>query len=535
MKKTIYLIVLIVLTMSLIGCGESIDSDEPLSIEVENVETVITEENNYETDDSSGANGWDEVSGSEKASEVEVASDTSEESDSSVTVDSTVSGKISLENESLTITKAGTYTISGSIDNGQIIVDCSDSDDVDLILKDVQINCNYSAPIYVISADQVRITSEGDNNVLSIGADISDNVDSVDGVIFSKSDLIFGGTGTISIISDYTHGIVGKDDIEYVSGNYKIVVAKDGIQANDSLSAQDTNLSIIAKKDGIQVDNDENTDKGYVYFENSNITIETGEDAVNATNYIEIVSGQYTIVAGEDGLQADIYLHILDGTFDITTGGGYQGVLNIITVGEGSGGSVSETDQLTESMKAIKSDDITVNQGSFLISSYEDAFNANNDIIINGGSYTINSGDEAITAHNSLEINGGTIIIENGYEGLEGTYITINDGDITINVLDDGINGGESYSLVTIAGGNLSITCQGDGLDSNGDMVISGGYIILDVSAIYAGGDGNVDVTGSLTYTGGTIVDGNGTSIDPTQQATGGRPPGMPGGSGKKR
>lgn len=174
-------------------------------------------------------------------------------------------------------------------------------------------------------------------------------------------------------------------------------------------------------------------------------------------------------------------------------------------------------------MKGIKSNDIIVDQGTMLISSYEDGLNANNDIEINGGVITINSGDEAITAEETLVINDGNIIIENGYEGLEAVYITINGGDITINVLDDGINGGESYSLVTIAGGNLWVTCQGDGLDSNGDMVISGGAIILDVSAIYVGGDGNVDVTGTLTYTGGTIEDASGNTIDPTLESTSGR------------
>ena len=534
MKKTIYIFVLMILTISLIGCDASLDIEKGTSTSTEFVETTTSAEIKNVKEDNSGIVDTSEASGKSNTNEASQVSDTSE------TMEVFVPGEITLDNELLTITEAGTYIISGTVDNGQIIVDCGDSDDVELVLSDVQINCNYSAPIYVINSNRVTITSEGDANVLSIGSDISDNIDSVDGVIFSKSDLILDGTGTLFISSDYTHGIVGKDDIEFVGGNYDIDVAKDGIQANDSVSVEDTNLSIIADKDGIQVDNDENTDKGYVYFENSNINLETGEDAVNATNYIYIVSGQYTIDAGEDGLQADIYLHIMDGTFNITTGGGYQGVLNIITVGEGSGGTVSETDKLTESMKAVKSDDITVEQGTFLISSYEDAFNANNNIVINGGYYTINSGDEAFTAHNTLEINGGTIVIENGYEGLEGTYITINDGDITINVLDDGINGGESYSVVTIAGGNLSVTCQGDGLDSNGDMVISGGYIILDVTAIYSGGDGNVDVTGSLTYTGGTIVDENGITIDPEQE-TGGRMtdmpgmPGRPGGDDRKR
>ena len=489
MKKLIKVFVLTIIAISLISCSTSTNTTQNETTESTEVSTVETNETSVEL----------------------------EINDSIVSVSP---GEIVLDSSSIMITEAGTYYISGTLDNGQIIIDTDDSDEVQLVLTNVSINSNYSAAIYVENASNVTITTNDDNE-LSIYADISSNEDSIDGVIFSKSDLTFEGSGTLTISSNYTHGIVGKDDVEFVSGSYYIDVAKDGVQANDSVSVVDSTMVIIASNDGIQVDNDENTDKGYVYLDNSTLTINTGEDAINASNYIEIISGDYDIESTLDGIQADNYINIVDGNFNITTGGGYQGVLNDITVGEGSGGTVSETDKLTESMKAIKSNDITVMDGDFVISSYEDGFNANNDIKINGGSILINAGDEAITAQNALVINDGTIVVENGYEGLEAVYITINGGDITINVLDDGINGGESYSLVTITGGNLNVTCQGDGLDSNGDMVISGGYIVLDVSAIYVGGDGNVDVTGTLTYTGGTIVDASGNTIDPTQSISG--------------
>jgi hypothetical protein len=489
MKKTIKLFVIIIIAINLMACSSSITTEQDEVI-------AITE-----TSDTSETN----------ASSIEL-----ETNDSIITV---YPGEIVLDSESVMITEAGTYYISGTLDNGQIIVDAEDSDEVELVLSYVSINSNYSAAIYVKNASNIIITTN-DNSELTINADISSNVNSVDGVIYSKSDLTFNGNSTLTISSDYTHGIVGKDDVEFISGSYNIEVVKDGVQVNDSVSIVDSTMVIIANNDGIQVENDENTDKGYVYLENSNLTLITGEDAINASNYVEIISGDYNIDSALDGIQAENYINIIDGNFNIKTGGGYQGVLNEITVGEGSGGAVSETDKLTDSMKAIKANDITVTDGDFVISCYEDGFNANNDIIINGGNILINAGDEAITAQNELIINDGIISIENGYEGLEAVYITINGGDITINVYDDGINGGESYSVVTIAGGNLKVTCQGDGLDSNGDMVISGGYIILDVTAIYSGGDGNVDVTGTLTYTGGTIVDASGNTIDPTQSTT---------------
>ena len=456
-------------------------------------------------------------------SEVAVSADTSETGELNSEIETndsiiTVSpGDVVLDNDSILISEAGTYYISGTLENGQIIIDADNSSDIQLILNDVSINSNYSAAIYVSQASNLNITTNSDSE-LTVNANISSSDNTIDGVIFSKSDLTFDGSATLTIKSEYIHGIVGKDDIEFLDGSYEIEVGKDGIQANDSVSIIDSTMNILVSNDGIQVKNDENTDKGYVYLENSNIILNTGEDGISASNYVEVISGEYTIDSNLDGIQADSYINIVDGSFDITTGGGYQGVLNIITVGEGSGGSISETDKLTDSMKAIKGNDITVIDGEIVISSYEDGFNADNDILINGGNILINAGDEAITAKNSLIINNGVINIENGYEGLEAVDITINGGDTTINVLDDGINGGESYSLVTIAGGDLKVTSQGDGLDSNGDMIISGGNIILDVSAIYTGGDGNVDVSGTLTYTGGTIVDTSGNAIDPTEE-----------------
>jgi len=251
MKKIVSLIVSVILTIGLMGCDASADSEQAISSAAdtvtEHVEETVSDEAYSETATSSKvdadvANNSDKENNSDNVSHL---SDTENTSNISSTRDTTVAGEIILTDESLTITEAGTYTVSGSLENGQIIIDAGDADDVELILKNVQINSNQSAAINVINADKVTITSQGDNS-LSIGADISDNVDGIDGVIYSKSDLIFDGTGTLAIVSENTHGIVGKDDITFVNGYYNIDVSQDGIQANDSVSVENTSLSIVA-------------------------------------------------------------------------------------------------------------------------------------------------------------------------------------------------------------------------------------------------------------------------------------------------
>ncbi len=108
-------------------------------------------------------------------------------------------------------------------------------------------------------------------------------------------------------------------------------------------------------------------------------------------------------------------------------------------------------------------------------------------VYIQDGDITISSADDGIKSEISIEINGGTLLINNSVEGLEAPFITINDGDVHIFSSDDCINttfgtGSEwdDGSLMTINGGYVVVnTSAGDGLDSNGDILITGGTTIV--------------------------------------------------------
>ena len=173
-------------------------------------------------------------------------------------------------------------------------------------------------------------------------------------------------------------------------------------------------------------------------------------------------------------------------------------------------------------------DDMVITGGTYNISAGEDGINTNDSLAITNGVFTVVSGDDAIHTDGILKIDAGTFDIT-AAEGLEGTQIIINDGNITISASDDGINAAhkieELSPYVEINGGTITITMGAgdtDGIDSNGDIIINGGTISID-------GQSTCDYDGTATFNGGTlIINGEETTTIPNQFMGGGQMGGGP-------
>ena len=131
----------------------------------------------------------------------------------------------------VTIQSAGTYTVSGTLSTGQIIVAAGEQDKVQLVFNGVNITCSNHAPIYIKSADKVFITlTAGTSNSITDGSSysLSEADSAVDGAVFSKADLTINGTGALTVKANYQHGIVSKDDLVITGGVYNITSESDG-------------------------------------------------------------------------------------------------------------------------------------------------------------------------------------------------------------------------------------------------------------------------------------------------------------------
>ncbi|MFI3257307.1 MAG: carbohydrate-binding domain-containing protein [Spirochaetales bacterium] len=400
------------------------------------------------------------------------------------------------DGDDIYITKSGTYEFSGNYEKSNITVNVNKDIDkgiVYLILNGITISSNTDAPIKIMEAkDVVIILAEGTHNTVTQGDIQTSDEDFPSGAIYSKADTVITGAGSLSVTTLYNDGINCRDDLIIDGSTVTVQAPFDGIVGKDLLAIADAVITVDAGKDGLKTSNDEDLDRGNLIIESGNFTINAFNDAISSERSLQI-----------DG-----------GTFNLSTGGGFVKVLNVITQGEGPGNYVQATDLLQDSMKALKAYDIVINAGIIHISAYEDGLNAKNNIIINGGTLHILAGDDAVTADNALTIYDVDLTVENAYEGLEAPYLTIHGGNITITVLDDAVNGNGDAGLVRITGGNITLKCRGDGIDANYDLLIEGGTIVMDITPLYGGGDGGLDVSGTLTITGGSITDTEGREIN---------------------
>ncbi len=133
-------------------------------------------------------------------------------------------------------------------------------------------------------------------------------------------------------------------------------------------------------------------------------------------------------------------------------------------------------------------------------------------VVINNGEITISSADDAIKAKYWLEVNGGVVNAVNSVEGFESPNLFINGGEVHLRATDDCLNATYGYggefndgSNLTISGGYVHLVApSGDGIDSNGNLTIAGGTII--VHGPPSQPEVGVDVNGLFRVTGGFMV-----------------------------
>jgi hypothetical protein len=393
---------------------------------------------------------------------------------------------VTIDGTTAIITAAGTYCLSGTLADGQIIVDAAKAEMVRLILNGVNITNSTNAPINIQSAQKAMIVlAENTSNVLTDAASYvfpDADTDEPNAALFSKVDLTIYGKGSLSVAGHYNDAIASKDGLIIASGTINVTAVDDGIRGKDYLVVKGGTITVDAKGDGLKADNDEDAKRGYVWIENGVLTINSGDDAITGETDALISDGTITIV---------------------------------------SGGGSSYKASSTVSAKGIKGTVVTIiDGGTIAISSADDAIHSNAHLIINGGTFAISSGDDGIHADSTLGINGGDIRISKSYEGIESKMVAINDGTIHLVASDDGLNcaGGKDASgaggwqnpsfsgnyYLYINGGYIDIQTVGDGIDVNGTIIMTGGTVL--VNGPTSNGNGPLDYDKAFKITGGFLA-----------------------------
>lgn len=389
------------------------------------------------------------------------------------------SSSVKISGSTITITAAGDYILSGSLSDGQILIDAPEDAKVRLILNGVSIIRNGHAAIYAVSADKLVLsTLEGSENLLqSAGEFIQTDDNKVDAAVFAKCDLTLSGDGVLNISCLTAHAVVSKDDLKLKSGTVNLEAACKGLCGKDCVVIEGGVLNADVGTDGICASNAEDSGKGTIRIEDGSVNLLCQKDGLDATGDILLAGGETVISAGS----------------------GQEG-------------------------KGIKSDAcITVSGGRHTVSSVDDAIHASVSVDVSGGELLLSTGDDGIHADAALTVSGGSLTVSQSYEGLEAQVITVSGGTIRVNARDDGFNaaggndgsndrgffGGDPFDTdsdasLTITGGTILVNAEGDGLDSNGYLTMSGGTVY--VSGPTNNGNGALDYGIDAVISGGTIL-----------------------------
>ena len=206
-----------------------------------------------------------------------------------------------VDGSTVTITSAANYRITGTLNNGQVIVDTDDEETVRLILNGVDITCSNSAPIYIVDAEKViLVLQEGTENYVTDGASyvLEPDTDEPNAAVFSRSDLTIFGDGSLDVDGNYNDGIASKDGLIIKNGAITVSSVDDGIRGKDYLVVKAGNITLDVGGDGLKSDNTANATMGYVSVEAGVIHVLSGGDSISAETDVLVSSGEFTLTSG---------------------------------------------------------------------------------------------------------------------------------------------------------------------------------------------------------------------------------------------
>ena len=438
----------------------------------------------------------------------------------------TATDGVTVEDGTLTITKAGTYKLSGEY-QGQIKVETADSDAVRLVLDNANITNSSGAALNVVNADEVILYSaSGTTNTISDGADYTaTGEDDPDAVVYSKADLTIAGEGTLKVNGNHEDGIHTSDGLVIASGTLEVNAANTGIKGKDYVDILGGTINVTAQQDGIKSTNDTDEGKGWTRLSNGTVTVNAGDDGFKASRVVEISGGSLTVEQSDEGIEAQ-YINVSGGD------------VNVTSADDGMNASLKTSDSESTDSSANTSD--TANQqqnnqqqGSMPGGQQNGASNQQQQgtgqppqgqpPAMSGSSQdgtsqngTTGTGQQQNNTQNQGNQNMGQPPAMPGGNAQDGTSQngTTGTGQQGMGQPPQGGmpgGGGGTFEVIdaaiNVSGGHVTVNAEGDGIDSNGVTTLSGGTLI--VNGPSQGGNAALDTNGDLLLNGATVLSGS--------------------------
>ena len=406
------------------------------------------------------------------------------------------------------ITSAGRYVVSGKLDDGSIVVDTNNSAKVWILLNDADLSCSDGACLDIEQADKVFLTlAEGtENSMTTLGFSEAAVTAGMDGTLFSRDDLTINGTGTLRVTAVQEHGITANDELVITGGKIQVRAAQDALHVNDGLRLMAAELTLEAGDDGISLTGLESE----MYLESGVISVAAADNGISAGNRILLAGCVLSVESGNDGLSASGEITVTDGELSIIAADdGIHSDYSVVISGS--------TIRIPSCYEGIEAPIIEISGGDITIYPEDDGLNANGGTDFFGGfgrpdMMPFDNGGGNPPEWNSAdeERPKPPEIPEEGLPEGEMPEMT---GSFAAPAENSGVEKyGSDETWIHISGGSITVindsARDADGLDSNGDIIISGG--VIRVSLTNSGSNSALDCGtesgGVMEISGGEVI-----------------------------
>jgi hypothetical protein len=360
----------------------------------------------------------------------------------SATVARGATAGVQINGNQINITAPGTYRITGTLNDGQIVVDADDDGVVRLILDNANLTSKTGSPLAIMDADTTVIVLEtGTTNSLTDAATYTDNATEANAALHAEDDLAITGTGHLTINANFNRGINAKDGLVISGANLKVTAVDDGIRGQDYVVILSGTINVTAEDDGI-ISNAEPTDAGKP-----------------TVGYIAILGGDVTVSAADDAITAEAEVIIGGGNTNVTRS--YEGIeaANVLIAG-GTISVVSADDGVNAASDTTRDLSIVISGGSLTVDAAGDGLDSNGVIHQTGGDVVIYgptaSMDSLVDADRGVTLDGGTLFAV-GSAGM---------------LVSPSSNSGQSW-LVAPLGNTVAAGSRIEILDESGTVVAS--------------------------------------------------------------
>ena len=437
----------------------------------------------------------------------------------------TATDGVTVEDGTLTITKAGTYKLSGEY-QGQIKVETADSDAVRLVLDNANITNSSGAALNVVNADEVILYSaSGTTNTISDGADYTaTGEDDPDAVVYSKADMTIAGEGTLKVNGNHEDGIHTSDGLVIASGTLEVNAANTGIKGKDYVDILGGTINVTAQQDGIKSTNDTDEGKGWTRLSNGTVTVNAGDDGFKASRVVEISGGSLTVEQSDEGIEAQ-YINVSGGNVNVTSADDGMNASLKTSDSESTDSSANTSDTADQQQNNQQQGSLPGGQQNGTVQSTKQLWGTGQLSLLrcleprrtarrqNG---TTGTGQQQNNTQNQGNQNMGQPPAMPGGNAQDGTSQNGTTGTGQQGMgqpPQDGMPGGGGGTFevvdaaINVSGGHVTVNAEGDGIDSNGVTTLSGGTLI--VNGPSQGGNAALDTNGDLLLNGATVLSGS--------------------------